>query len=408
MFVSSASDPELIHSELAVELLAASEAVDRARAQQVAVAAEFDARMAHTADGAANAAAWLAPRARISRAEAHQIFDLGRKLKAMPLTAEAVRTGEVSVAQARVLSRVVNERTAAVFAEHEAALVQHAAHLSVDQLARAVRRWEAYADTDGADPAKRLHERRRASMTTGLDGMGHLEADLDPEGAAIVATELENIAQQLWRAEHPDETGEPPRTTGQRRCDALVEMARRATGADDHSPCAQPLVMVVTNLPALQGLAGGQADIVGAGATGGGGVDAQPIGLDTLRRLCCDSTVSRVVLGAQSEVLDVGRASRVATTAQRRALFIRDGGCVFPGCDRPPGWCQAHHVVHWGDGGPTDLGNMALICNHHHHLCHEGGWAMRPATGPPGWFEFVRPDGTVLPAEPARPLASSA
>ena len=108
------------------------------------------------------------------------------------------------------------------------------------------------------------------------------------------------------------------------------------------------------------------------------------------------------MLGPDSEVLDVGRASRVATGAQRRALFIRDGGCAFPGCDRPPGWCEAHHVVHWIDGGATDLDNLLLLCSHHHHLCHEGGWTVRQTTGPPGRFEFVRPDGTVLAAEPAR------
>jgi hypothetical protein len=110
-----------------------------------------------------------------------------------------------------------------------------------------------------------------------------------------------------------------------------------------------------------------------------------------------------LVLGPDGEILDLGRASRVATAAQRRALFIRDEGCVFPGCDRPPGWCQAHHVVHWTALGPTDVWNMALLCSHHHHLCHEGGWTMQHATGPPGRFEFRRPDGTTLAAQPAGP-----
>ena len=229
--------------------------------------------------------------------------------------------------------------------------------------------------------------------------MGHLEADLDPEATAVVSTVLETIAQQLWRSEHPDETFEPPRTTGQRRADALVEMARRASVAHDHSPGAQPLVMVVTDLDALRGL-GGQADIYGAGVTGS---DGEPIGVDTLRRYTCDCTISRVILGPDSEILDVGRASRIATPAQRRALFIRDGGCVFPGCDRPPGWCEAHHVVHWIDLGPTNLGNIALLCSHHHHLCHEGGWTMQHGTGPPGRFEFRRPDGSTLAFEPTRP-----
>ena len=98
-----------------------------------------------------------------------------------------------------------------------------------------------------------------------------------------------------------------------------------------------------------------------------------------------------------SEPLDVGRASRTVSPAQRRALTIRDRGCVFPGCDRPPGWCDGHHIVHWADGGPTDLANLALLCHHHHKAIHEGGWSM--ARAPDGSLEFTRPDGTPLLAQ---------
>jgi hypothetical protein len=366
-------------------------------ARKVAVAAEFDARMAYAADGAVNTAVWLAPWARISRCEAHRIVKLGRRMRRMPATAQALDSGRLSTSQARVLSGVLNDRTAEVFADHEPELVECAAALTVDQLVRVVRVWEARADADGPDPDKGRHDRRTAHCVGG-DGMGHLDAQLDPEATAVVSTVLETIAGQLWRGEHPDETGEPPRTTAQRRADALVEMARRASTAHDHSPAAQPLVMVVTDVDALGG-GGGHADIHGAGGAASMG---QPIGTHTLGRLACDATFSRVVLGPDGEILDLGRASRVATAAQRRALFIRDEGCVFPGCDRPPGWCQAHHVVHWTDLGPTDVWNMALLCSHH-HLCHEGGWTMQHATGPPGRFEFRRPDGTTLAAEPAGP-----
>ncbi|HEX2374653.1 MAG TPA: HNH endonuclease signature motif containing protein, partial [Actinomycetota bacterium] len=80
--------------------------------------------------------------------------------------------------------------------------------------------------------------------------------------------------------------------------------------------------------------------------------------------------------------LEVGRTSRVVQPAQRVALAVRDNGCVFPGCDRPLGWCEAHHVRHWLHGGPTDLGNLALLCRAHHRAVHEGGW--RLARGPDG------------------------
>jgi hypothetical protein len=74
--------------------------------------------------------------------------------------------------------------------------------------------------------------------------------------------------------------------------------------------------------------------------------------------------------------LEVGRASRVVSAAQRAALVVRDGGCAVPGCDRPPAWCEAHHLVHWLHGGPTDLENLALVCRAHHRAVHEGGWRL--------------------------------
>jgi len=80
--------------------------------------------------------------------------------------------------------------------------------------------------------------------------------------------------------------------------------------------------------------------------------------------------------GARSEPLAVGRATRVVAPAQHTALTVRDGGCRFPGCDRPVAWCDAHHLRHWVHGGPTDLGNLVLLCRAHHHAVHECGWRL--------------------------------
>jgi HNH endonuclease len=88
--------------------------------------------------------------------------------------------------------------------------------------------------------------------------------------------------------------------------------------------------------------------------------------------------------GAPSQPLEVGRATRVIHPAQRAALAVRDGGCVFPGCDRPLAWCDAHHLWHWVDGGPTDLGNLAMVCRAHHRRVHEEGWQL--TRGPNGRF----------------------
>jgi hypothetical protein len=92
------------------------------------------------------------------------------------------------------------------------------------------------------------------------------------------------------------------------------------------------------------------------------------------RRLACDASVIPAVLGTQSEPLDVGRATRTIPPAIRRALTIRDKGCVHPGCTKPPDWCDAHHVRSWLDGGPTALRNLVLLCGKHHRTVHHTEW----------------------------------
>ena len=114
-----------------------------------------------------------------------------------------------------------------------------------------------------------------------------------------------------------------------------------------------------------------------------------PVAPETARRLACDAEVGRVLTRGRSEVLDLGRRTRLVSRAQRRALVRRDGGCGFPGCDRPHWWCDAHHIVPWILGGRTDLANLLLLCRRHHVLVHEGGWHLERA-----------PDGTIVAIPP--------
>lgn len=119
-----------------------------------------------------------------------------------------------------------------------------------------------------------------------------------------------------------------------------------------------------------------------------------------LRRLCCDADLTPVVLGGPSEVLDVGRTQRLGTAAMRRALTIRDGGCVFPGCDRHPRSCDAHHIEPWWRGGPTSLANLVLLCPHHHALVEPPRfWSGAP---PDRWQLRLGADGIAVAIPPAR------
>jgi Domain of unknown function (DUF222)/HNH endonuclease len=113
-----------------------------------------------------------------------------------------------------------------------------------------------------------------------------------------------------------------------------------------------------------------------------------PISAAILRRWACDARILPVVYNSAGAVLDVGQERRLFTGALRRALIARDGGCTFPGCDRPPSWC-GHHIISWIDGGPTSLENAALLCGHHHRVIHAGAWMTR--LGPDRHPEFVPP-----------------
>ena len=112
--------------------------------------------------------------------------------------------------------------------------------------------------------------------------------------------------------------------------------------------------------------------------------------VEALRRKACDATVIPAVLGTHSEVLDISRKTRIIPTGIRRALTLRDKGGAFPGCDRRPKTCHAHHVQHWANGGPTALNNLALLCGFHHYIIHHGHWTVHMR--PDGHPEFTPPD----------------
>jgi hypothetical protein len=120
--------------------------------------------------------------------------------------------------------------------------------------------------------------------------------------------------------------------------------------------------------------------------------DTGPISAEAARRLACDASVSRVITSGPSEPLDVGRRTQVVPAGIRRAVVVRDRGCRFPGCDRPQGWSDVHHVVHWAHGGDTAVSNLVLVCRRHHRLVHHR-FGLEMADGRP---RFFRPDGSAL------------
>jgi uncharacterized protein DUF222/HNH endonuclease len=113
-------------------------------------------------------------------------------------------------------------------------------------------------------------------------------------------------------------------------------------------------------------------------------------------QLAADAHIVPVVLDARGAVLHLGRTRRLASPAQRLALAARDRGCSFPACDRPPDWCETHHVHSWADGGTTDLNNTTLLCGFHHREHTKRGWTVRLVHGLPEWIppHWIDPGST--------------
>ncbi len=211
-------------------------------------------------------------------------------------------------------------------------------------------------------------------------GLSRYSLLLDDEGAAIVDAAVDALAKP---SPDPDTAEPDPRTPAARRADALLDLVARAVGAPDGVPRQAKTSLVVTiDLDALRGRRSG------TGLTLAGDL----LTTDTVRRLACDAELVPVVLGSRGEVLDQGTAVRLFTNGQIRHLWLRDRGCTFTGCSKPPAWTDAHHLTHWADGGPTDLSNAALLCRAHHTVVHRqryAGMVVDSPCGPTVHWELV-------------------
>jgi hypothetical protein len=177
-------------------------------------------------------------------------------------------------------------------------------------------------------------------------------------------------------------------TPGQRRADALGLLAEAALAADLDRGSAGDRYQVTLHVEMPTGVAAGEG-LSGAVALDYGAVD---VSAETSARLACDASIVRLEHAGDGTILDVGRRSRAVPSAIRRALTARDRTCRFPGCTSR--FCDAHHIVHWIDGGGTSLDNFMLLCRRHHRFVHEGGFSI--AHRDDDAFTFVRPAGTVF------------
>jgi len=369
-------------------------------------------------EGYATTAAFLRHVCKLTAGAARGRVDTAGLLNDWPLVAAAFAEGTISYPHAAMVTSTLAELPAAIAVDAQPVLVEAAKLLDTRRLAQTAQRLRHIVDPDGQGGLDERHyEQRWLEVRATFAGTVAINGVLDAESGAVVLSALESLVGPPA----PDDE----RTGSQRRADALVDLVRAGL---DHANLPdvggeRPHLLVLTTLEGLRGDRGAPpAELMWGGS----------IGNDTSRRLACDPIVTRVVTtepssslriddatrGSRSnsgasppgvntavwkllldalppqlrgpcQPLDVGRAERLATAPMRKALLIRDRGCAAPGCYCPPGRLEAHHILHWIDGGITAVINLVLLCRRHHRFVHEGGW--RIALNQDGSIEFSPP-----------------
>jgi hypothetical protein len=164
-----------------------------------------------------------------------------------------------------------------------------------------------------------------------------------------------------------DAIAKDPRSTERLAADGFLELLRIGADADPGTVFGsrKPAVRVIVTKESLE-TGEGHGVIQDTG---------EAVSIGTVRREICTAGTVPIVLDDDGQCVNVGREQRLFTTRQRKGLAVRDGGCIWPGCDRPPSWTEAHHINEWKrDHGKTDIADGVLLCKHHHLLLHNNGW----------------------------------
>ncbi|MGA9278951.1 DUF222 domain-containing protein [Ilumatobacter sp.] len=321
---------------------------------------------------------WLTTTTREGVGACRTTLHLADRIRKMPVVREAFGAGDLAETALRLLAEAWHADIADAFARDEQMLCGWATSLSHKDFKFVLDTWRLHADPDRADRSEQeRYDARALHLSSMLDAMGRIDGMLDPEGFALVREAIRALSQAA-----ADDT----RSAAQRRSDGLVAMARMALERVDPVPGRKrrkPKVVATISYDDL------------VAATGGGSletdIDRSMLSTDAIRRIACDCTVNRLITGPQSTILDFGRTQRVVSDRLFDVLALRDHGCRFAGCTVPASGCDAHHAIHWVDGGATEPDNLPLVCWHHHHWLHEQHWSIEPLGG--GHFILIDPDG---------------
>jgi len=323
-------------------------------------------------DGYTTPIQWLREEAKLQSGIACQQVSVGLSLGSVPRSVEALERGEIGFGH---LALMVD--TASFYREgsfDESAFLEKAREQNVTEFRKTCEHARHAQDPSGfAEAERERHEHRFLKLSPQEDGALMFRGWLDPEGGSLLRSALEPLARRSGVGDG--------RTREQRLADALVEAT---TG--DH----QTELVVTCTLETLEGRAGSPA----AETEWGGLLSGESVE----RLVCGGASLRRLVLDGDGVVIDFGRRRRLLSPQARRALEARDKHCVWPGCDRPPRWCDTHHRIEWRKGAPTSVEESALLCGRHHRLRHDGGWQLFRTPGgrwktisplPPRWSSLA-------------------
>jgi hypothetical protein len=372
------------------EVLAALEECERLRSTLASLELELAVEV-EAGEHAKAAAAWPSTQDYLTaisgsyRGAGGRMLRTGQALCAeQQATFTALQAGEISPEHAEVIANTMRRlpTDSELRARAEQLLLAEAAKLNASELKIAgLKLWEVI-DPDGyarSEERKLKKHERSAHLNRFLkivdDGLGGvvLKGRGSAEDGAVLKAALASLSAptaQDFEDTDPEHgnTGRDLRDHGARLWDAAVAVAQKALDTETLPTDHGRKPRVVVNID-LEDLRTGEGE--GVLETG------ERLSASAVRRLACHAEIIPVVLDGESRVIDVGRARRLATGAVWTALVARDGHCRFPGCRRPPIACDAHHIVHWADGGGTDQDNLVLLCGAHHRIIHSTPWEVR-------------------------------
>jgi len=365
-------------ASLGEPLIEIREVIDRSESVFADGVRRFDESGEYKADGALSLTAWLRWKCKLSGGAAAERVEVARQLEKLPQTETAFANGDVGYQHVAALARTAEHVGAAAVRKEEASLLQAARTMDPGQFTAVAKSFEHRVDAAGAlAEANHAYQRRYLHIGEPIDGLVRLDGLLDAEGGATLRAALQGFMKPVK---------DDARSYGQRSADALMELCRQGSGSKRNGAGPRPQLIIRASVDTLAGIPGAPAGEL----EGGGNVPAE-----TVQRYACDSAIIRIT--GQGELdHELNHASRTLPASTRRALESRDRHCVFPGCTRPPIWCDGHHLVWWTRGGETALPNLVLLCRPHHRMVHEEGW--RLVRHKDGRFAAIPPPRRVVPS----------